>query len=344
MKSFVFLFLWQTNSLSRIESFSAPCNSISRYYQLCIRTSQLHLINEESSQLLDEGSSSSAAAFVSRLNFLKSERKISKWNSSLMDIKSATTKADLQFVSRTSFSSLNYFEDIIEGARKSQQAGSIELPFIYVSVASFLLSSIVIPLMSIPNSIKNVLGLFFLLLPFLLIIVNLAVPTLYLNLQKKNSKANTQDLSERILYHEAGHLLAGYLCGIPIISYDITGDRDAGTTIELDISEKSTMAESMQVIKNKSGNLLVVSMAGMVSETLRFGDSKGGAEDLQFATEILRLLRTPNEEKEGALRWAVLKALLLLRIHRDSLDRVAESMRREASIAVCIQTIENDVS
>jgi hypothetical protein len=49
-------------------------------------------------------------------------------------------------------------------------------------------------------------------------------------------------------------------------------------------------------------------MVGMVSETLRFGDSKGGAEDLQFATEILRILKTPNEEKEGALQWAVLKS------------------------------------
>jgi hypothetical protein len=303
------------------------------------------LINEELSQLLDEAklSPSSATDFVTRLNALKNEGKISKWSSTLMDIKSSTTKADLQFVSRTSFSSLNYFEDIIEGAKKSQQAGSIELPFIYISVFSFLLSSIVIPLISIPNSVKNVLGLFFLLLPFLLILINLAAPTLYLSLQKKKSKANTEDLNERILYHEAGHLLAGYLCGIPIISYDITGDRDAGTTIELDISEKSTMAEKMQSLKNKSGNLLTVSMAGMVSETLRFGDSKGGAEDLQFATEILRILKTPNEEKEGALRWAVLKSLLLLRIHRDALDRVADSMRKEASVAICIQTIEDDI-
>ena len=61
--------------------------------------------------------------------------------------------------------------------------------------------------------------------------------------------------------------------GVPVTSYDITGDRDAGTTIELP-SEPSAEA-SLRAVREKAGNLLIVSMAGMVAETLRFGDSKG---------------------------------------------------------------------
>lgn len=285
---------------------------------------------------------SSALVFIERLNSLKAEGKVTKWDSSMMEVRSATTKADLQFISRNSFSSLNYFEDLIEGARRSQQQGSAEMPFIAVSAASFIFSALVVPILPIPDWSKNVAGLIFLLTPFFLIIVNLVAPGVYQSVQKRNSEANTEGLSDRILYHEAGHFLAGYLCGVPVISYDITGDRDAGTEIALDISDQGTLAENMQALKDRSGKLLVVSMAGMVSETLRFGDSKGGAEDLLFATEILRLLRIPSEEKEGSLRWAVMKALLLLRINRDALDRVAEYMKKSASVTACIQAIEED--
>lgn len=285
---------------------------------------------------------SSASEFIETLNLLKKDGKVSRWNSSLMEVKSTTTKADLQFISRNSFASLNYFEDIIAGARNSQQQGSAEMPFIAVSAASFLLSAIIVPLLPIPDWSKNVFGLIFLLTPFLLIITNLAAPGIYQNYLKKSSKEKNVGLSERILYHEAGHFIAGYLCGVPVISYDITGDRDAGTTMALDISETATVSENIQALKEKSGNLLVVSMAGMVAETLRFGDSKGGAEDLLFATEILRIMRVPVGEKEGALRWAVLKALLLLRINRDALDRVADNMRTGAPVVTCINTIEEE--
>ena len=333
---FAVYFFLSTIKLS--DSFQSKLNAISSRQR-----TRLILADSISSTRLDDevlSSLSSASVFIERLNTLKTDGQVAKWNSTMMDIRSATTKIDLQFISRTSFSTEDYFGDIIEGARKSQQQGSIEMPFIAVSAASFLLSALVIPLMPIPDWSKNVFGLIFLLTPFILIITNLAAPGLYLSLQKKQSQASTLDLSDRILYHEAGHFLAGYLCGVPVVSYDVTGDRDAGTTIVLDISETSTMQENVQAIRDKAGNLLVVSMAGMVAETLRFGDSKGGAEDLLFATEVLRLLRVPNEEKEGSLRWAVLKALVLLRIHRDALDRVADTMRSTLPVAACIRAIE----
>ena len=338
--SLLSVFLLLLICTSSVQSFQSKLYTTSKR----INSKSVNSIPDSPANVDDEKFSTltSARDFIERLNSLKLDGQVTKWNSTLMDIRSATTKADLQFISRNSFSSANYFEDIVAGARKSQQQGSIETPFIAVSASSFLLSALVIPLTPFPDWAKNVLGLLFLLTPFLLIIINLAAPGLYISFQKKRSEANTEGLSERILYHEAGHFLAGYLCGVPVISYDVTGDRDAGTTIALDISESSTMTENVQAIRDKSGNLLVVSMAGMVAETLRFGDSKGGAEDLLFATEVLRLLMIPNEDKEGSLRWAVLKALLLLKINRDALDRVADTMRKTLPVAACIRSIEEE--
>jgi hypothetical protein len=78
-----------------------------------------------------------------------------------------------------------------------------------------------------------------------------------------------------------------------VTSYDITGDRDAGTTIELP-SEPSAEA-SLRVVREKAGNLLIVSMAGMVAETLRFGDSEGTCRRLCAANRARPRLYRPTE-------------------------------------------------
>lgn len=54
----------------------------------------------------------------------------------------------------------------------------------------------------------------------------------------------------------------------------------------------------------------------MVAETLRFGDCNGGREDLPLARRILRSYGVPDKQLEEYLRWAVAKALALLRLNR----------------------------
>ena len=81
-------------------------------------------------------------------------------------------------------------------------------------------------------------------------------------------------------------------------------------------------------------------MLGLVAETLRFGDSKGGAADLIIASEILRITQIRPSDREGSLRWAVMKALILLRLYRNSLDSLACAMMEGKSIGDCIKIIE----
>lgn len=56
----------------------------------------------------------------------------------------------------------------------------------------------------------------------------------------------------------------------------------------------------------------------------------------------MRLQKIPLVEREGVLRWAVLKALTLLRVYRDELDKVAAAMQTGASIYDCVLLIEQD--
>ena len=86
--------------------------------------------------------------------------------------------------------------------------------------------------------------------------------------------------------------------------------------------------------------IMMMIMLGLVAETLRFGDSKGGAADLIIASEILRITQIRPSDREGSLRWAVMKALILLRLYRNSLDSLACAMMEGKSIGDCIKIIE----
>ena len=45
--------------------------------------------------------------------------------------------------------------------------------------------------------------------------------------------------------------------------------------------------------------------------------------------------------EDSYLRWAALKALVLLRLHRDLLDELAAAMEHGLSVGSCIQLIED---
>ena len=297
--------------------------------------------------------------FLQELNNLKSAGHLKLWNSTYLEIEPKTV-LDVQLISRTSFSSNDYFQDIIDSARTSR---NLSFPPFFLAFAafSFLFGALVVPLLSLPLAAKNILGITSLFGPFLLLSIQSIAPSYFENGMKSYTKLNDRNQQERIVYHEAGHLLLGYICGVAIRNYDITGDLDAGTTIELENNDLDTL-------KKKTGSFLIVAMAGtlvpqniitfsypnnnipypkfsfvvlgLVAETLRFGDSKGGAADLVIASEILRKSQIRPSDREGSLRWAVMKALILLRLYRNSLDSLVCAMMEGESIGDCIKVIE----
>jgi hypothetical protein len=272
--------------------------------------------------------------FSAKLNEWKAAGKIELWNSTLLNIVPSTTRIDVQLISRTSFSSNDYFSETIQSMRKSQEQFSFQPLFISLCIVSFLFGSFVVPLLTVPVALKNTLGLASLFAPFTLLLLLSIAPELYTSLLRRYLTTTTKHQKERVIAHEAGHLLAGYICGVVIRDYDVTGDRDAGTTVELGDTNHASL-------KNNLGLLLIVSFSGVVAESLIFGDSRGGADDIRMAMELLHLSRIPTADYEGSLRWAVMKSLVLLRLHRDSLDELICAMHSGNSITECIQRIED---
>jgi hypothetical protein len=280
----------------------------------------------------DAWTPTSGMEVVAELGRLKSKNMAPLWASCTCRAKRSSTE-ELQEVVRKSFSTDDYYRDLVRQTQSTQD--SYQAPVIVMSSLSILMGALIVPALDIPNNLKNILGLISLFGPLFFIGLNIISPGFRITLQAKSINENKLD---RISYHEAGHFLAGYLLGIPILSYDISGENDAGTAIETDFTD---ISQGYELNLDKIGALLVIAMSGMVAESLRFGNSLGGSEDFSVAYSIMREYGVPMNKREDYLKNGIMNSLLLLRQYRDGLDEVAFAMRATKSLTQCFEAIES---
>lgn len=329
---------------------------------------------------------------------------------------------DLYLTSRTDFPDERDFlkEMIIAPIKSSTNLNNGYLGnngfFSIISILSILLQSIVLPSNTfyathVDTSIQNVVGLFLLSLPFILLILSQTGDIgskFIVKLQQgfyfravepiqsvlpgqagqhkqvlpsaEGKKSVDMDSKYRIAYHEAGHLLIGYLVGLVVRSYGLDGDFDGGSNcIELFIDESdrngdnsnenteraaswggsggSTIKDKPDVNRGnigKLGSLLCISMAGPVSECLYIKNTgldaaasnimRGGNQDLVAANALLDLYDIDAEDREGYLRWCCAKCLSLLRLYAEQVDVVANMMMETRDIKDIFLAIEESYS
>lgn len=264
---------------------------------------------------------------------------IKKWSSTNLFARRVDAK-ELYLSTRLSFQSPNYFDDLIASmvSPESAATNSIKIFFPISTAVVVTFGAIVVPQLDLSTGLKNILGVAALAYPFLYSLLATAIGPIGLKqLVSSTSQRNLQREADRMLYHEAGHILVAYLCGVAITEYS---SQAAEVYIHPKLFSGQLNSDSRGTESVNIGNLLVIAMAGVVAETLRCGDSRGGAEDYPLALGLLEMAAIPVEDRPGYLRWAVLKALSLLRINRNALDDLAAAMTREASVFECYDVIE----
>lgn len=101
--------------------------------------------------------------------------------------------------------------------------------------------------------------------------------------------------------------------------------------------------------------LSVISLAGVCSEILAFGNAEGGYADINQLTALMNAASSSSEEDkkkadekekevENQIKFAIGYAYTQLRRHLGALDALAAVMERDGSIQECIQAIENSAS
>ena len=155
--------------------------------------------------------------------------------------------------------------------------------------------------------------------------------------------------NERVAMHEAGHFLIAYLLGLLPKSYTLSSWEAFMENRRLNFQAGTTFCDSEFQKEIANGKLssssldtfACVALAGVATEWLRYGKAEGGLSDIMQLDNLMRALGFTQAKADDQVRWSVLNVVTLLRRHAATQDSLASAMMRKATIAECIQIIED---
>lgn len=286
-----------------------------------------------------------AQSQVSSLNSLSDSAKLGLWNAAATS--SANTNSPTPL--RPYPVSLNFLEQRTGGKITGTSLGvggedDVSLDdFKYATLAVLAGSSItgVLALAFLPENIGATVCYLVALIPILFLGIGSSAPG-FIAGAIASLKGTEDELSvkeDRVCRHEAGHFLCGYLCGLPVRSYQIN---DLGyPCVEF---YPSTDGEAMgrELSSEEIAALSVVAMSGSVAEALEFGEAKGGQNDL---IELNGIFRRSKEfigagKQQDLTRWGALASYNMIVSNKDKYENLVAAFREKKSVAECIAAIE----
>jgi hypothetical protein len=155
----------------------------------------------------------------------------------------------------------------------------------------------------------------------------------------------SSDHRQRVLHHEAGHLLTAMLLDIPVEAYTLTtweawqrGLPGQGGVL-FGFGDMDAPALQRQLTPQGLDRYCQVWMAGIAAEQMVYGNAIGGDSDLYALTTLWQGLGKSASEATIKQRWAALQAKTLLEKHREAFDAVVEAMGDRASVDTCREII-----
>ncbi|ANV91730.1 ATP-dependent Zn protease [Picosynechococcus sp. PCC 8807] len=153
---------------------------------------------------------------------------------------------------------------------------------------------------------------------------------------------------QRILHHEAGHFLAGYLLSIPITGYSLTpweaikqGQMGQGG-VSFDLESVEASLKNPQQMNLLLERLSTTLMAGIAAETSIYGKALGGANDRHQLRQLLAKLGISVTSYQQREQWALLQAKNLLDRHQDAYQNLVTAMAERASLEECFSLLNTE--
>jgi hypothetical protein len=286
-----------------------------------------------------------ATAQVSALDSLADSSKLGMWKSAQTSSANTNSPSPL----RPYPVSLNFLEQRTGGKITAQSLGvggedDVSLDdFKYATLWVLGGSSVagVAALAFLPENIGATICYLVALIPILFLAVGSSAPGFIAGAiaALKGTEDELSVKEDRVCRHEAGHFLCGYLCGLPVRSYEVN---DLGyPCVEFHPSTDGA-AMGRELSQEEIAALSVVAMSGSVAEALEFGEAKGGDSDLM---ELSNLFRRSKEfigaQKEQDLtRWGALAAYNLIISNKEKYNNLVAAFKEKKSVAECVAVLE----
>jgi hypothetical protein len=151
---------------------------------------------------------------------------------------------------------------------------------------------------------------------------------------------------ERVLHHEAGHFIAAYYLGIPIVGYTLTpweGIKQGfsgmgGVVFDFDSIEQKNSSE-LPLFLDRFATVL---MAGIAAEKIIYGNAEGGIEDREKLQQTLKTFDFYGENYQIKERRSQLQATNLIQRNRETYLTLVEAMRERKSVEDCCKILSRD--
>lgn len=196
----------------------------------------------------------------------------------------------------------------------------------------------VLSLAVLPPNIGATLCYVFALIPILYLAIGSTAPAAIAQvIDGFKNKDDDERVSEkdRVARHEAAHFMCGYLCGLPIVNYNILPS--GVPCVEFSASAGQRFS------KEAVAGLSITAMSGLVAEAMAFGDVKGAENDLIELENIFRRAEDfiGAQQQQDLTRWGALQAFLLLKENQGKLDQVVEAFKDKKNVAECVAILES---
>jgi len=146
---------------------------------------------------------------------------------------------------------------------------------------------------------------------------------------------------ERVLHHEAGHLLTALLLDIPVQDYALTPweawrrglPGQGGVVFDYEAIRHTLAAGTLPA--QWVDYYCQVCMAGIAAEQLVYGNAQGGQDDRLSFQAFWQQLDRPMTEAPIKQRWATLQAKTLLERHQDTFEALVAAMAERQPLTDC---------
>lgn len=194
----------------------------------------------------------------------------------------------------------------------------------------------------LPENVGAAFCYFFAIIPILFLGIGSSAPGIIAGaIASLRGTAEEQEVQEdRVCRHEAGHFLCGYLCGLPIKSYQ-TNDLGFPCVEFYPVTDGVGMGRELD--EQEVCIMSVVAMSGSVAEVLKFGQAKGGDNDLLELDGLMRRSKDfiGAQKQQDLTRWGALTAYNIISSNTEKYEALVEAFRSKKSVNECITAIES---